>query len=1035
MGVPKRDRTLLGHGTGVPESPDGPASRVPKVSCPSLGHSVFVRYTLRSLAANRVRTAVTVVGIALATGLLMAVLASVTSLQEGLANQSRETGGVWQVGLWETDDAELERLREVAGARLDRLATRRDLGAAPFSAADAEHCGTYLSVLTLPQEQDGTARSRGDLAYEVIPSPALDSGRLPEKDGEIALTSNLRGVELTPGASELPGVDAGVAAEGPLAVGSEVTLVLGRRVARYEDGAAQEVGAENSVMYQSVIVGTDPYGSPNVEQGPIAETLEGASEPRTYTVVGFVDPDWEIPGHTAYVSAEAAGGATIPRETAYFSTSCASYEELEGLVETLRPADDDRPTALNTGLLTYEGLTPDRLIFDTLGIFAATLATVVVAAAVSLITNAFTISVSERTRQFGLLSSLGASRRQLRHAVLVEAAVVGAAGIPLGVLLGLAGAAAAFAVTGTGWARMVGTASAVTLSVRPWCVGLTVLLAVLALLVSAMVPAVRAGRVSAVDAIRQAADVRPNRRLRRALRRRRSALDDLSPDRRRPRGLAARLGGMPAFLARRTLLVSAGKARVAVLSLAVSVTLLVTAGVVNDMLSGAVGVAYGEGAFAYDLELTVADESGPDAAGEKDARSAALDTADGMLGRIAAIEGVSTAAYDVQAQATVRLSEALVPVTPEGVVPGSSGGVNASADGTASASIYLVDDTSWRALADAGVVAAENADPARLSALLVSTVSATDGMRYGERELLAPGTSGAVELLALDAREGYGDPLIAWGDGEPAAYYVPEGASDLSGQVEVPVGEATHVAASLPVTVASPDDLGEHVSVSAAQLKGDFPALVMPARAVRESPGALEALLDGSRTPWACHHVRLAAGADDAEVLRQMQDAASGLPGVESLGTSNLIAQQRDARAMSFTVQVFLVCFAAILALIAVANVFNTIASGMMLRTREFAALRSAGMGERAFRRMILAECADYALRGLALGTALALVVELALWRAMSLSVSGLAFVVPWSHLALAFAVVVAVLAASVAYALRKTHALDLVEALRSEAL
>ena len=239
----------------------------------------------------------------------------------------------------------------------------------------------------------------------------------------------------------------------------------------------------------------------------------------------------------------------------------------------------------------------------------------------------------------------------------------------------------------------------------------------------------------------------------------------------------------------------------------------------------------------------------------------------------------------------------------------------------------------------------------------------------------------------------------------------------------------------MPVTAVSPDDLGEHASVSAAQLKGDFPALVMPARAVRESAGALEALLDGSRTPWAYHHVRLAAGADDAEVLRQMQDAASGLPGVESLGTTNLIAQQRDARAMSFTVQVFLVCFAAILALIAVANVFNTIASGMMLRTREFAALRSAGMGERAFRRMILVECADYALRGLALGAALSLVVELFLWQAMSLSVSGLAPAVPWAHIAVAFALVVAVLAASAIYALRKTHAMNLVEALRADAL
>ena len=60
---------------------------------------------------------------------------------------------------------------------------------------------------------------------------------------------------------------------------------------------------------------------------------------------------------------------------------------------------------------------------------------------------------------------------------------------------------------------------------------------------------------------------------------------------------------------------------------------------------------------------------------------------------------------------------------------------------------------------------------------------------------------------------------------------------------------------------------------------------------------------------------------------------------------------------------------------------------------------------------------------------------ELFLWRAMSLSIRELSFAVPWGHLALAFVVVVAVLAASVAYALRKTHALNLVEALRADVM
>lgn len=990
--------------------------------------SVFVRFTLRSLAANRVRTAVTVMGIALATGLLMAVLTSAVSLQNGLANQSRESNGVWQVELRETDDGELRELRDVAGGRLDRLALQRDLGSATFSAADAERRGTYLSALTLPEEQGGTARARGDLAYEVVPGPTVATGRLPERDGEIALDSSLRGEELAGGASELPGVAAGVSAEGPLEVGSTITLSLGRRVARYEDGMSQEVGAQDSVMYQSVVSGTDPDGTPNVERGEIAETLERVAEPRTYTVVGFVEPNWTIPGTMAYVSPDDAGGAG-GHTTAYFSTSCASYDELASLVEAVRPAEGERPVVMNLGLLAYEGLTSDRRIFDTLGMFAATLATVIVVAAVSLISNAFTISVSERTRQFGLLSSLGASRRQLRHAVLVEAGALGLVGIPLGVALGLLGSAVAFAVTGTGWARMVGTDSAVTLVVRPWCVWLTVVLACATLLVSAAVPAVRAGRVSAVDAIRGARDVRPNRRLRRAFSRRRSAMDDLSADGRLPRGLAARIGGIPAFLARRALAAGAGKALVATLSLAVSVTLLVTAGVTSDMLASATGTAAPLSVTSYDLELTAADESDTDALPE---RSAVLDGADGALAQMAALDGVEGVAYACQSSATVCLSGELLSWDEAEADGAGAGSPSVTADGLAAATVYLVDDATWRALADAGHVPADAADPASLTAVLVGSLDVNDGVRYGTRQLLPVGATGTAELLVLSGREGYDDPLVSWGDDSASAYYPPLG--DATEALVVPVDEAAHVAASVPVTVV-PDDLGEDFPLAPLQLRAQFPTLVMPARAVRASSGALEALRQGYQTTWGSFYARLSEGADAAQTLESMADVVTELPGVESLGGTNVAALQRDSRAISFTVRVFLYCFAAILALIAVANVFNTIASGMMLRTREFAALRSAGMGKRAFRQMILVECADYALRGLVLGTALSLVVELYLWQAMSLSVSGLAPAIPWAHIAMAFALVVAVLAASVIYALRKSNAMNLVEALRADAL
>ena len=54
---------------------------------------IFTRFTLRSLAKNRVRTAVTVVGIALSTALLAAVLTSVGSMQAALMERTMATEG------------------------------------------------------------------------------------------------------------------------------------------------------------------------------------------------------------------------------------------------------------------------------------------------------------------------------------------------------------------------------------------------------------------------------------------------------------------------------------------------------------------------------------------------------------------------------------------------------------------------------------------------------------------------------------------------------------------------------------------------------------------------------------------------------------------------------------------------------------------------------------------------------------------------------------------------------------------------------
>lgn len=56
---------------------------------------------------------------------------------------------------------------------------------------------------------------------------------------------------------------------------------------------------------------------------------------------------------------------------------------------------------------------------------------------VFLIYNSFNISLNERTHQFGILMSVGATEKQLRHSVLFEGFCIGVLGIPLGILTGI----------------------------------------------------------------------------------------------------------------------------------------------------------------------------------------------------------------------------------------------------------------------------------------------------------------------------------------------------------------------------------------------------------------------------------------------------------------------------------------------------------------------------------------------------------------------------------------------------------------------
>ncbi len=161
------------------------------------------------------------------------------------------------------------------------------------------------------------------------------------------------------------------------------------------------------------------------------------------------------------------------------------------------------------------------------------------------------------------------------------------------------------------------------------------------------------------------------------------------------------------------------------------------------------------------------------------------------------------------------------------------------------------------------------------------------------------------------------------------------------------------------------------------------------------------------------------------------------LDGNTSFGTNvyDAAAEQEQTEMLATVVETFSLCFAGILTLIAVANVFNTLVNSLVLRRREFAVLKSVGMGNKAFNRMIAWECVRYGLRGLAGGLIVSMAVTYLLFNALEASISGLTFMMPWGHMGIAVLVVILATVASTAYGLHRSRANNVVEALRTDVL
>lgn len=174
--------------------------------------------------------------------------------------------------------------------------------------------------------------------------------------------------------------------------------------------------------------------------------------------------------------------------------------EPNGVYEFANRYFDERTEySYHTELLSYLGVSQNENIKSLIIGIAAALLLIIAVGAVSLIYNAFAISVSERTKEIGLLSSIGATKKDIRTIVYAEALLLGTLAIPLGMVLGVFSSWALLDVFGAYMGKILYVNMDMRLHINGWLLVLTTIFGYLLVFLSAGVPARSASKISIIS--------------------------------------------------------------------------------------------------------------------------------------------------------------------------------------------------------------------------------------------------------------------------------------------------------------------------------------------------------------------------------------------------------------------------------------------------------------------------------------------------------------------------------------------------------
>lgn len=925
--------------------------------------------TLKNLKLNRKRTIVTIVGIILATALLSALVTLVSSFQYSMIEYQKQKGGDFHVKFSNVKMSELSEFKN--NRNIESTFETMGMGFAKLDGCKNED-KPYAYVMAT----DEAGFERG--CFKLI------EGRMAKNEDEIVIPRHLK----TNGRIDIK-------------VGDEITLDVGKRYDSNTEGVIWENSAYEHEAETLTDIVTKHYKVVGIMERP-GYGMEDYSA-AGYTFVTYSDElaaidngtkseaDTTLTVYSRYtqkalrnkdaVTADIIGVDEKLFAKANNSSVEMTAEESDRFLKEMENAKYD--IYMNGFLISYECVFPIDGTFKALFTVATVVALIIILTSVYCIKNSFNISITEKIRQYGMLASVGATRRQIKSSVKTEAAMLGVVGIPVGTMSGILASLILVKVVNAlsaGWLNF-----ALSFHTSLPALILAVILSIATIYFSATGSARRAAKVTPLEAIRNTKEIK------------------IKSAKLKTPAIIGRIWGIGGVISYKNIKRNKKKYRTTVTSIVICSVTFIVISYFMSMAFSVVWMSYAS--VDYNIGINMSCKKDLD-----------IEKLSELLSGIEGAEDYLVGAgyyFDVdKPEYTKEYGEYCGQLYDD------------SEDVSQEFLITVLNDKSYDKYAsDAGI---KNADT---GAILVNKgtfdVYNEKSSKYVKEEM---------ELYKYKAgdtiRCGYNVYEDAVDDDNAVEGDTESSTEDNSGYVdEETINKG--VRKTVDVTIAGVTDKVPtcyngygNTSLLFMNQKG-FESLWADGKSGNEfKPG---------NAIYSAYVV--AENADEYQDTLEKETAENPEYSQISFYVSNMDKQMRDEKSLFTLLGVFAYGLIVVIALIGITNIINTLSTGMELRSREFATLRSIGMTDKQFAGMVRLESVFISVKALVIGVPLGILISYLLCVMMNRMDDAIIYEPPYKAIILCIVVVIMLIYAIMKLSMTKLRHNNIIETIKNENL